>query len=286
MSVGFIGLGIMGRGMALNLMKSGKTVVVWNRTADKCAEFVAAGAIEASTPAEVVAQCDVTYSMLSTPEAAAEVFYGEHGTLAGVTPGKKLVDCATLDAATMQRFYADTKAKGGSFLEAPVSGSKGPAEAGSLIMLCAGDKALFDEVEGNDLKLVGKASYFLGDIGRGSRMKIAVNMCMGEMMVAFSEGIALTEACDLDPSTFVEIVGLGAMACPMYKGKGPNMVANTFSPQFPLKHQQKDVNLACDLGKEVGVALPMAEAANAVFKKAVPDHGDDDFCAVVTAVRK
>lgn len=276
----------MGRGMALNLLKSGKELVVWNRTTEKCAELVAQGAIAASSPAEVVKQCDITYSMLSTPEVANDVFYGPNGTLAGVSDGKKLVDCATLDPATMKKFSSDAKAKGGLFLEAPVSGSKLQAEGGVLIMLCAGDKAVFDEIEESHLKLLGKASFYLGEVGAGSRMKLAVNLVMGEWMAGLSEGIALTEACNLDPSTFVEILGLGAMSCPMVKGKGPAMVANKFAAQFPLKHQQKDVNLAIELGKEVGVDLKQAQVTNSIYQAAKPAHGDDDFCSVITAVRK
>jgi len=276
----------MGRGMALNLLKSGSSLVVWNRSAAKCDEFVEKGATMAASAADVVRQSDVTYSMLSTPEVAKAVFYAEDGTLAGVSAGKKIVDCATLDPATMQSFHKEVTAKGGSFLEAPVSGSKGPAEAGSLVMICAGDEALFNEIKDNDLTLVGKASFFLGDIGKGSRMKLAVNMVMGQMMASFSEGISLTEKAELDSNMFVEILGLGAMACPMYKGKGPNMVKGNFPTQFPLKHQQKDVKLACDLGDEVGQALPIAKAVNAKFEEALATAGDQDFSAVLTVKKR
>jgi glyoxylate/succinic semialdehyde reductase len=105
------------------------------------------------------------------------------------------------------------------------------------------------------------------------------------MMCALSEGIHLTEQAELDPATFVEILGLGAMACPMYKGKGPAMIKGMYPTQFPLKHQHKDVRLACELGKEVGAALPVAEAALQHFTAALPANADDDFSAVLTAVR-
>mmetsp|Transcript_19969 Transcript_19969/g.51832 ORF Transcript_19969/g.51832 Transcript_19969/m.51832 type:complete len:292 (-) Transcript_19969:58-933(-) len=284
-STGFIGLGIMGRGMALNLLKQGRKLVVWNRTAAKCDELAAMGATVARSPAEVVAQCEVTYSMLSTPAVAADVFYDDKGTLAGVGPGKMIVDCATLDPATMIKFHAEINAKGGRFLEAPVSGSKGPAEQGTLVMMCAGDKDVFDKEESTGLAAVGKASFFLGEVGAASRMKLGVNMVMGQMMCALSEGIHLTDKAGLDPATFVEILGLGAMACPMYKGKGPAMVQGNYPTQFPLKHQHKDVRLACELGKEVGAKLPQAAAALNHFEAALPSHADDDFSAVLDAVR-
>eukprot|EP00041_Stephanoeca_diplocostata_P021036 m.481953 g.481953 ORF g.481953 m.481953 type:complete len:291 (-) comp21720_c0_seq1:261-1133(-) len=283
-TVGFIGIGIMGRGMAMNLLKSGANVVVWNRTKSKLDELVAKGALVADSPKAVVQQSDITYSMLSTPAVAHEIFYSPTGTLEGMSAGKRLVDCATLDPATMVKFHSEITQKGGKFLEAPVSGSKVQAENGDLIMLCAGDKEVFDEIVETDLKLVGKASFFLGDIGAGSRMKLVVNMVMGDMMVAFSEGMHLSNKAGLDPATLVEILGLGAMAAPLYKVKGPGMVARDFKTQFPLKHQHKDMKLALDLAKEVGATLPVATAAEAAFASARPELDDEDFSAVVRKV--
>lgn len=278
----------MGRGMALNLLKAGNKMVMWNRSVGKLDEFRENESVTiATSPMEVVASCDITYSMLSTPAVAKEVFFSDEGTLAGVSEGKRIVDCATLDGATMQEFETAIKGKGGIFLEAPVSGSKGPAEQGTLIMICAGNKNLYDEIAETDLTKVGKASFYLGEVGQGSRMKIAVNMVMGQMMVAMAEGVSLTEASQLDPAAFVEILGLGAMACGMFKGKGPNMLKDSYPTQFPLKHQAKDVHLAMELGKEVGQPLPQCCATDQTFKAAVDKgHGDEDFSAVVAAVRR
>lgn len=105
------------------------------------------------------------------------------------------------------------------------------------------------------------------------------------MMCALSEGITLTDKAGLDTKTFVEILGLGAMACPMYSGKGPAMVDGRFPTQFPLKHQHKDVRLACDLAKEVGAQVPVAEAALEHFTAALPADADADFSAVLNAVK-
>ncbi|CAN0356093.1 unnamed protein product [Ectocarpus sp. 6 AP-2014] len=130
--VGFIGLGIMGTGMASNLIKGGRDVIVWNRTASKAADFSKrTGCETAATPKEVVEQCFITYSMLSTPEAASEVFFDPHdGVLAGLSKGKCLVDCATLQVEDMQDMYSETIGRGAKFLEAPVSGSKGARGGG------------------------------------------------------------------------------------------------------------------------------------------------------------
>jgi len=117
-------------------------------------------------------------------------------------------------------------------------------------------------------------------------MKLAVNMVMGQMMVSFSEGISLTAKAGIPEDAFVEILGLGAMACPMFKGKGPNMIKGEFPTQFPLKHQAKDVRLACALGKEVGQPLPVAEATSKIFEAALEADGEQDFSAVLNTVKK
>ena len=186
-TVGFVGLGIMGDGMARRLLGSGRKLVVYNRSAAKSealkAEFPDAVTVAASAAAAVSA-CELTYVMLSTPEACRAVYEAKDGILAGVAAGKCIVDCATLAVADMERMAKQVTAKAGRFLEAPVSGSKVPAAQGQLIFLCGGDEPLFNEVVGSDLAAMGKASFFFGRVGSGTRMKLVVNMVMGSMQTA------------------------------------------------------------------------------------------------------
>eukprot|EP00606_Chrysophyceae_sp_TOSAG23-5_P000155 GSChrysophyteH2.ASY1.ANO1.543.1 assembled CDS len=194
--VGFVGLGIMGKGMLTNLatkLSGVETFVVWNRSQAVCKEFEDAfpGKIEiADTAAEVVQKCSITYSMLSTIDASIAVFdKADTGLIAGITEGKTVIDCATLSPERMQDIETAILAKGGKFLEAPVSGSKVPAATGTLIFLCAGNEAVFaDEEVTAALNAMGKASHFLGAVGAASRMKLVVNSLMGTMMNAFTEG--------------------------------------------------------------------------------------------------
>ena len=176
--IGFLGLGIMGVPMAQNLVKAGYSVTVWNRTPDKCEAIVSLGAQQGATPAEVVAASDVTFSMLSDPAAAEAVALGADGVVAGITPGKGYVDVPTVSPECAQAIAAKIEAKGGRFLEAPVSGSKKPAEDGALIFLCAGDEGLYEEVLG-PLEVMGKKHLYLGKVGAGAKMKLVVNMIMG-----------------------------------------------------------------------------------------------------------
>mmetsp|Transcript_7010 Transcript_7010/g.16381 ORF Transcript_7010/g.16381 Transcript_7010/m.16381 type:complete len:301 (-) Transcript_7010:240-1142(-) len=288
-AVGFIGLGIMGEGMALNLLKAGRSLVVWNRSRSKCDALAAAAAgkvVVCDTPAEVLGKCSVLYCMLSTPEAVQSVYEMEGGILAGVVPGKCIIDCATIAADDMQRLAQQVSGKGGRFLEAPVSGSKGPAHAGQLIFLCAGDEALFQEAQA-DLDVMGKASFFFGAPGSGARMKLVVNMTMGSMMVALGEGLSLCERAQLDCKQLLQVLDLGAMANPMFKLKGPKMLAGEFEPNFPLQHQQKDLRLAVELGQSLALPLPLATTADAVMKQARDEgHSELDMCAVFSTQSK
>lgn len=191
--MGFIGLGIMGKGMAANLLKKvdGCSLVVWNRSPDACNELSAAfpGKVTiASTAAEVVQKCTVTYSMLSTMEASEAVFDCPDGVIAAITPGKCIVDCATLSPERMVAIESGVTTKGGQFLEAPVSGSKVPAETGTLIFLCGGSPELYEKAT-PALQAMGKANFLFGEVGAGSKMKLVVNMIMGTMMSAFAEGM-------------------------------------------------------------------------------------------------
>jgi len=261
-------------------------VTVWNRSSDKCAPLEAKGAKVASTPQALVEACDLILACTSDPASAKAVVFGEGGVLAGITSGKRFVDMSTVDEATSKEIGEAVTAKGGRFLEAPVSGSKGPALQGQLVILTAGDKALQEEAQ-PCFDVLGKRTFFLGDVGCGARMKLVVNMVMGINIVALSEGLALGTKGGLQGSDIMDVIKEGALTCPMYSLKGPKMLEGDFAPAFPLKHQQKDVRLAIGLGEEVGQALPLAATANEVFKAArAAGKSDDDMSAVYDAVKR
>ncbi|KAE9615377.1 hypothetical protein Lal_00048424 [Lupinus albus] len=280
MEVGFLGLGIMGKAMSINLLRHGFKVTVWNRTLSKCDELVEHGASIGETPSAVVKKCKYTIAMLSDPSAAQSVIFDKDGVLEQISNGKGYIDMSTVDAETSLKISEAIKAKGGDFLEAPVSGSKKPAEDGQLVILAAGDKALYDEIL-PAFVVLGKKSFYLGEVGNGAKMKLVVNMIMGSMMNAFSEGLTLAERSGLNPGTLLDVLDLGAISNGMFKLKGPTMLKNSYSPAFPLKHQQKDMRLALALGDENAVPMPVAAAANEAFKKARSlGLGDLDFSAV------
>jgi len=281
---GFLGLGIMGSAMAKNLLKAGFKVTVWNRSQDKCAELADLGAGVAATPAEVTGSCRITFAMLADPAAAEAVCFAPGGALEGIGAGRGYVDMSTVDAACARKIGAAISGKGGRFLEAPVSGSKKPAEDGTLIILAAGDRELFDEAMPG-LEKMGKRSLFLGELGNGAQMKLIVNMVMGGMMAVFCEGLALAQKAGLATGDLLEVIEGGAMANPMFKMKGAQIAQGSFATAFPLRHMQKDLRLAIALGDTLGQPLFSAAAANETFKKArALGLSDQDFSAVFRAV--
>jgi 3-hydroxyisobutyrate dehydrogenase-like beta-hydroxyacid dehydrogenase len=300
--IGFVGLGIMGEGMAARLLSEGVAgtpntppLVIWNRTNSKCTTFQSRfpdhNVIIKNSPKEVIEACAITYSILSTPEAAKSVFDAEDGVLAGISSGHAVVDCATLAEADMQRMNDAITAAGGRFLEAPVSGSKVPALTGALIFLCAGSLDLFNEVKDTGLKAMGKASHFFGtEVGAGTRAKLVVNSLMGTMLAAFGEGLALSQAVGLDPSLMIEVIGQGAIASPVYALKGPKMIAGDHAPNFPLKHASKDMTLAKEMAKKAGVEYSVMNQAESLLRSARDDTdlnlADEDFSAVFEKIHK
>ncbi len=281
---GFLGLGIMGQAMAANLVRAGLDVMVWNRTAEKCRSMAELGAHQGESPAAVVAACDVTFAMLADPTAAEAVCFGPDGVLAGLAPGKAYVDISTVDPQTATRIDRAVTERGGRFLEAPVSGSRKPAEEGTLVFLCAGEEALFREVE-PVLGKMGKHLHFLGATGQGARMKLVVNMIMGTMLTGFAEGLALAGKAGLAPADLLAVLDEGALANPLFRLKGPAMAEGRFATAFPLKHMQKDLRLALQLGDEVAQPLSAAAAANAAYIRArAAGCAEEDFSAVLKVI--
>ncbi|RZC68374.1 hypothetical protein C5167_031630 [Papaver somniferum] len=283
--IGFLGLGIMGSPMAQNLLQAGCDVTVWNRTKSKCDPLINLGAKYQTTPEEVASTCDITFAMLADPESAYDVACGKYGAVNGMTQGKGYVDVSTVDGDTSKLINDQIRATGALFLEAPVSGSKKPAEDGQLIFLTAGDKVLYDTAA-PFLDIMGKSRFYLGDVGNGAAMKLVVNMIMGSMMASFSEGLLLSEKVGLDPNVLVEVVSQGAISAPMFSMKGPSMIKAVYPTAFPLKHQQKDMRLALELAESVSQPTPIAAAANELYKVA-KSHGlsDQDFSAVMEALK-
>ena len=287
MRIGFIGLGIMGSAMATNLLKAGFNLTVWNRSIEKCSPLINLGASVAASPRSLAESADLTIAMMATPAAVQSVRDGGDGIAAGLSAGKGYLDMSTVDAGTSMKSAMLAHEKGAFFLEAPVAGSRKPAEDATLTIMAAGDRQLYDSSL-PVLEKMGKKIMFLGETGKAARMKLANNLVMCGMLTALSEGIALAAGSGLDTSQLLEVLDSGAVANPMFRMKGPQIVANKdFPTAFPLKHMQKDLRLALRLAEEVGQPLFATATINELYKAALAQGlGDQDFAAVSRVIRK
>lgn len=287
MKIGFVGLGIMGSAMAANLRRAGYRVTVWNRTQEPVRRFLESGGEAAGTPREAAASSDVVISMMADPVAVRAVRDGENGIIAGLSEGRGYIDMSTIDPETSCETAELVRTAGGRYLEAPVAGSRKPAEDATLTIMAAGDRLLYDSAL-SALETMGKKILFVGDVGDAARMKLANNLVMGGMLTALCEGLALASRSGLDATQLLEVLDSGAMSNPMFRLKGASIAAGgEFPAAFPLKHMQKDLRLALVQAERVGQPLFAAATANEYFKAALASGwGDADFAAVSRVINR
>ena len=228
--IGFIGLGSMGQRLVKNLLNSGHSVTIWNRTPSKCKDFVKAGAQKATTPADVVAAADITFSCLSDPHAVKEIVFGNCGVLAEIRSGKGYVEMTSIDSETSNDVSEAIMARGGRYLEAPVIGNgKQQAEEGNLTVIVSGDKSLFDDCN-SCLQAISQHAFYLGgQIGDASKMGLAVSMLMGNLIGSLAESMALADRTGLSQKDLLEILAMSPLNCQTLISKGRAMIDGGFA---------------------------------------------------------
>lgn len=282
--IGFLGLGIMGAPMAMNLIRTGHDVTVWNRNPSRCKPLVDAGAKQGMSASDVVSQCDITFSCCTDDDAVKDILNGTSDVLQGISADKGYVEMSTIDRDTVTEIAEKISRRGGRFLEAPVTGSKKPAEQGQLVILAAGDRSLYMDAY-SCFEAMGKKTFFLGELGSGADTKLIVNMLVGTFMTSLAEGLSLAEKAGLDQYTLLEVLNMTDIACPLVRTKGSAILEGHFPANFPLKHQQKDLRLALQMGEKLEQPLHVAGASNELYKrtKAI-GYGDRDMSCVFRAV--
>ena len=283
--VGFIGLGMMGDPMCRNLMAAGHDLTVYNRSREKMAPLVAAGAKGAASVADLVARCEVAITMLSDPAAVRAVAGGPDGILSGLVPGKTYIDMSTVSPESSREIATMTRRTGVDYLEAPVLGSRKPAADKTLVILTGGDAAVAQRMEPLLLAMGNKVVY-MGGAGAAAHMKLIVNQIMGTILCVFAEAALTGIAAGLDAEKILDVVQSSAAGCPVIRVKGPDMlVGRVFAAQFPLRHAQKDMRLAVAAGDAAGVPTPVTAAAHQLFSIARErGFGDHDVSAVLRAL--
>ncbi|XP_055612460.1 cytokine-like nuclear factor N-PAC [Uranotaenia lowii] len=264
---GFLGLGIMGAGIVKNLLNSGHSVVVWNRTATKCRKFQEAGAEVADTPCDVVEMSDVTFSCVADPQVAKDLVFGNCGVMSANLVGKGYVEMTGVDPETSQDIAEQIIGKGGRYLEAQIQGSKDEAEEGTLIILAAGERLLFEECE-TCFDAISRNSLYLGDVGQATKMNLVLQMIAGFTVAGIAEAMALADRAGLQQKNVLELLELTNMSSDMLLQKGNAIIKGDFPTHQALKHMQKDLKLALAMSEGLEQSLPLTATANEVFKHA------------------
>ena len=280
MRIGFIGLGIMGSRMARNVLRGGHALSVYNRSPGKSDLLAREGAIVAASAAEAGKGAAILFTMLSHPDAVAGTAIGKNGFLDVMTKGSLWVDCSTVNPSFSRQMAAEAARRGIRFVDAPVTGSLPFAEKGELTFLVGAETKDLEECTPL-LRLMGKTIKHMGGTGMGASMKMIINMMLGTAMAAFSEALAFGEALGFSRKALLDMLVGGAVAGPFIAGKRSNLESHTFNPEFPLRWQHKDLQLACVTAFESGVPMPTINAAKEVFALAsAAGLKDLDFSAV------
>jgi 3-hydroxyisobutyrate dehydrogenase-like beta-hydroxyacid dehydrogenase len=281
-SIGFIGLGIMGQPMALNLVKAGHPVTVFNRTPAKTEALKNAGAKVAATPAEATAEADFVISIVSDTAAMEEVVLGKGGIIETVRSGAIVIDSSTISPVASRKFACKVAGKGAGWLDAPVTGSKHLAEKGELTYMVGGDREAFDRAL-PVLQVMGKKHIYCGSHGLGLTAKLSQNVIQATMVEIFCEGFVLAAKAGLKPHILMEVIQGSMARASLTDFKAPFIFRGDFTPYFPLKLMHKDITLALESAYAQNVPMPTAAAVKEVYGAAkAQGKGDQDYAAVVT----
>ncbi|MGB8324670.1 MAG: NAD(P)-dependent oxidoreductase [Candidatus Acidiferrum sp.] len=288
--IGFIGLGLMGKPMALNLLKAGNKVTVWNRTAERAQELISAGATLAKNPREVAAASDFLITMVSDPPALEEVLWGHEGkndgALEGLRSGSIYMDCSTVSATLARKIAAACSERGVKFLDAPVTGGDWGAREGNLVFMVGGDAETVKEAE-PIIGVMGKKWFHLGPNGAGQTVKVAMNALLALQVGAMAEALALVTKAGLKGEQLIEVMQSSMARSGLLDLKAPLMVKGEFKPSFSLRLMHKDLGLALDLANQLGVALPATAAAREVYNYVKGEAKEDlDYSAVMKFWKK
>ncbi len=257
MKLGFVGLGAMGRPMALHLMKHGHAMGVYARRAESAAPLVAAGATLYDTPAALAAQCEVIFTMVTSSQDVESVVLGEEGIAHGLKRGSVLVDMETISPTVARRVAAELAKQGVDMLDAPVSGGPAGAEAATLAIMAGGKPEVFERVKPL-FACMGKTIIRVGDSGAGQITKACNQLLLLVTAQGAAEALALAKRCGVDPATVREVLMGGIASSRVLDVFGKRMVERNFANGIDTRLYHKDMNIALGLVHELGAAAPAA----------------------------
>ncbi|MDP2865015.1 MAG: NAD(P)-dependent oxidoreductase [Elusimicrobiota bacterium] len=281
--IGFIGLGIMGRAMAMNLVKAGFRVSVYNRTRQRTIEFADLGCEVAATPRALAKMSDTVITMVSDPAAMEAVIEGPEGAASAFAGGNTLINMSTLSPDYTAALAKKCFMAGVNFLDCPVSGSKGAAESGQLVILAGGEKSAVDKFS-PVLKALSRAVIYAGPAPAGTALKLCVNLIVAQLTTGLAEAAALAEAQGIAPDLIFETLSANpSLNCGYFDVKKEKILRKQFTPDFPLKHMLKDARFMLAEAAKKKLSLPVTAAVVSLMEKSYNSgYGDKDLSAVLS----
>jgi len=282
MRIAFLGLGIMGRPMAANLVKAGHEVTTWNRSSGK----EVAGARAAATPREAAEGAEVVWICVSDTAAVEQVLFGENGVESAVKPGMIVADSSTISPMATRDFARRVGERGAEYVDVPVTGSKAGAESGQLIFMAGGSEAAIEKLKPL-WSAMGKSLFRMGDVSMGQASKLGMNLMIALIYEGFAEALALTGKLGVKPDALMPLIQASMVRSGVIDYKAPFVLRRDFSPNFPLRLMHKDIQLMLDAAKEQRVKLPGLETVAEIYDIAAEEgHEDLDYAATLTLLEK
>lgn len=283
-SVGFVGLGIMGKPMARNLKSAGYSLTVYDVVGSAMEELVTEGAAGASSAREVAEASSVTITMVPDSPQSEAAILGPNGVLEGASAGNGIIDMSSIAPGTSQKIGAACDAAGVDFLDAPVSGGEPKAIDGTLAVMVGGHQSVFDKYKGL-LDVMGGSVVLCGGYGAGNTTKLANQIIVAINIEAVSEALVLAKKAGLDPRVVYEAIKGGLAGSTVLDAKGSMMIEGNFTPGFRVKLHQKDLNNALITGKELGVPLPVTALVQQMIGSLMNEgKGDNDHAAIANFI--
>ena len=282
--VGFIGLGIMGRPMARNLMEAGYSLTVYDVVGSAMEEVVGNGAKPASSSAEVASAAPIVITMVPDSADSEAAILGPNGVLEGASDGSVVIDMSSIAPATSQKIAGACESQGVEFLDAPVSGGEPGAISGTLAIMVGGKQEVFD-AHLEMLEVVGASIVLCGDYGAGNTTKLANQIIVAANIEAVGEALTLAVKAGLDPSTVFDAIKGGLAGSNVLNAKGPMMIEGNFEPGFRIALHNKDLNNAIQTGKELGVGLPVTSLVQQMIVSLMNEgKGGSDHSAIANFI--
>ncbi|HWQ56618.1 MAG TPA: NAD(P)-dependent oxidoreductase [Bryobacteraceae bacterium] len=285
--LGFCGLGLMGYPMARNLLRAGHEVALWSHTASKARELAGAeGGRYAETPKQVAEQADCVFVCVGNTEMSQEVICGTGGLIEGARPGSVVADASTVSPSASRGMGQTLAARNVEFLDAPCTGSTPGAEGGTLTFMVGGTAAVLEGIR-PFLEPMGKRIYYCGGPGMGLHAKLTQNLVLSNLLQAFNEGMVLATKAGVDPQLMLEILDNSAARSGLISYKAPFVFRRDFAANFSTKWMHKDVGLALESGRELGVPLFLTGVTQQLFESALASGlADEDMCSSIKVLER